>query len=78
MTQDPFQPDNTFVRRFSDMLTDIWKLADTLGKSLMGELWTMVYLAIQDAIALSILAKCAQRAKKVKVRLKPLLAMLLG
>ncbi|NER00380.1 MAG: hypothetical protein F6K30_27400 [Cyanothece sp. SIO2G6] len=39
------------------MLLNVWEPLDVLGQGLMGDLWRSVYLAIQDAIALSILLK---------------------
>ncbi|QLE42252.1 hypothetical protein FD723_18710 [Nostoc sp. C052] len=40
-----------------ELLLGIWEPVDLLGQSLMGDYWKIVYLSIQDAIALYILLK---------------------
>ena len=42
-------------RRTRTILMNVWEPLDLLGKALMGDLWTSVYLSIQDAIALSLI-----------------------
>ncbi|HBB30426.1 MAG TPA: hypothetical protein DDZ80_22445 [Cyanobacteria bacterium UBA8803] len=54
-TNQKSTPQTLGGQRIDNFILTVWEPLDLLGQRLLGDLWRIVYLTLQDAIALSIL-----------------------